>query len=252
MIFNFFTALRPATFLPLTAILLTSCASVTALRTDPEQPQAPDEFPDRIYVRDFATPADNIRADREGERLAAFQRDIADKLTNYLVEKLDRSVTEAEPLADDAPLPTGNAWLITGEFDKVNQGSRALRAGIGFGAGGTKVVTTANVYDLSTTPPTPLFAVRTSGGSNAMPGLILSANPFTVVGPVIFGVGGVIAGGGLGLAPGLTDDIRRTAREITASVSEYSAANDWISEDQAMTAKKPGSGAVRFSDPKRK
>ncbi len=232
--------------------LLASCASVTAVKTDAVPMENPDSLPERIYVRDFATPAENIRADRDGERLAAFQRDIADKLTAQLVKKIDRSLTAAEPLAADADLPRGNAWLITGEFDRVNQGSRALRTIFGFGSGGTKVVTTASVYDLSTNPPTPLFAVRTSGGSNAMPGVIVSANPFTVVGPIIFGVGGVVAGAGAGILPGLTDDIRRTAREITATLSAYSAQQGWIPEDQAMNPKKPGTGAIRISDPKRR
>ncbi len=236
--------------LPLFA-LLASCASVTAVKTDAEPPVSAKQLPDTIYVRDFATPPENLRADRDGERLAAFQADISTKLTNSLVKKLDRSVAPAAPLASEADLPTGNAWLITGEFDQVNQGSRALRAGVGFGAGGTKVVTTANVYDLSTNPPTPLFAVRTSGGSNAMPGLILSANPLTVAGPILLGVGGAIAGGGVGLLPGLTDDIRRTAREITATVSAYSASQGLIPKDQAMNPKKPGKGAIRLSDPKR-
>ncbi len=237
--------------LPLLA-LLASCASVTAVKTDAEPTASPTELPAKIYVRDFAAPAANLRADREGERLAAFQRDITTKLTNFLVQKLDRSVAPAAPLEADADLPTGKAWLITGEFDRVNQGSRVLRAGIGFGAGGTKVVATANVYDLSTNPPTPLFAVRTSGGSNAMPGIILNANPLTVAGPIIFGIGGAIAGGGVGLLPGLTADLRRTAREITATISAYSANQGWISEERAMNPKRPGTGAVRFADPKRK
>jgi hypothetical protein len=236
--------------LPLLA-LLASCASVTAVKTDAESPASPNDLPAKFYVRDFATPAANLRADREGERLAAFQSDIATKLTDFLVEKLDRSVAPAAPLSADADLPRGNAWLITGEFDQVNQGSRALRVGIGFGAGGTKVVTTANVYDLSTNPPTPLFAVRTSGGSNAMPGLIVNANPLTVAGPVVLGVAGAIAGGGVGLLPGLTDDLRRTAREITATISAYSTKAGILPADQAMNPKKPGSGAIRFTDPKR-
>jgi uncharacterized protein DUF4410 len=66
-----------------------------------------------------------------------------------------------------------DAWLVTGEFVRVNGGSRALRSLIGLGAGGTKMETVVRVYDLSRLSKEPVFQFDTSGGSNAEPGAVL-------------------------------------------------------------------------------
>lgn len=233
-------------------VLLGACASVTALQTEAEPRNTPGEFPNRVYVRDFTVPEENLRVDREGERLIAFQKDIADRLTETLVEQLDRSFAPAEFLAADTEIPPENAWLIVGEVDRMNQGSRALRTIIGFGAGATKVVATATVHDLSTSPPTPILSIRTIGGSNSTPGTIANISPLTVLGPVGLGITTVAVGAGFRAFPGLTDDLRRTAREITATLSAYSAEQGWIPEDDALDPKPVGSGTIRFRDPQRK
>ncbi len=243
-----FLHLLPLLALPL---ILGACASVTALPTEAEPPNTPSKMPDRVYVRDFEVPAENLRVDREGERLIAFQEDIANKLTTALVKQLDHSYAPAEALPADAPLPKENAWLIVGEIDRMNQGSRALRTAFGFGAGATKVITTATVHDLSTSPPTPILSIRTIGGSNAAPGTVASITPLTVLGPVGLGISTVAVGAGFRAFPGLNDDLRRTAREITATLSDYSAEQGWIPPEYALEPKPVGSGTLRWSDPER-
>lgn len=234
------------------SLLLGSCASVTALPTEAEPPNPTSELPDRVYVRDFAVPAENLRVDREGKRLIAFQDDIADKLTATLVKQLDRSFAPAEVLPADAEVPHENAWLIVGEIDQMNQGSRALRTAIGFGAGGTKVITTAAVHDLSTSPPTPILSIRTIGGSNATPGTVANISPLTILGPIGLGIGTVAVGAWIRAFPGLTDDLRRTAREITATLSAYSAEEGLIPAEDALAPKPVGAGTVRLHDRKRR
>ncbi len=232
-------------------LFLGACASVTALKTEAEPPNTPSKLPDRVYVQDFAVPAENLRVDREGEKLVSFQEDVADKLTATLVKQLDRSFAPAESLSAEGDLPQENAWLIVGEIDRMNQGSRALRTLFGFGAGGTKVVTTSTVHDLSTSPPTPILAIRTTGGSNSPPGTISTITPLTVLGPIGLGIGSVAAGAGFRAFPGLSDDLRRTAREITATLSAYSAEQGWVPESEALAPKPVGSGSIRFRDPSR-
>jgi hypothetical protein len=104
-----------------------------------------------------------------------------------------------------------------------------LRSAIGFGAGGTKVETRVEVYDLSQNSGTPFLTFSTTGGSGSEPGAILglSADPLQIA------IGGVT-----GAAHGLSDDTRRTAREITAEFSNYMYQRGWIPEDQWIKPKR--------------
>lgn len=233
--------------------LLSGCASVTADKVDTATTtQKMKKLPERIYVRDFNAPKENLRVDRSGEKLAAFQKDISGKLSKSLVQHLDHNLAPAEVINDDTASPKrSNAWLIVGRFDRIEQGSRALRSILGFGLGGTKVETTAIVYDLSTARPTRLMTIHTTGGSNATPGTVINLAPVVVLGPVGVVGGGVAAGTVPGLIPGLGADVKRTAREIAAVLSEYSHQQGILDEKLAMNPKKAGSGSIRLTDPER-
>jgi hypothetical protein len=110
----------------------------------------------------------------------------------------------------------------------VEQGSRLLRSAVGFGVGGSKVETRVEVYDLAQNPGTPFLTFSTTGGSGSEPGAILalSADPLQIA------IGGVT-----GAAHGLSEDTKRTAREITAELSNYMYKRGWISEDQWIKPK---------------
>jgi len=85
---------------------------------------------------------------------------------------------------------------------------------VGLGAGGTKVETTVAVSSLSQKPPREFLTFKTSGGSNTEPGpgaLILPTNPLDVILPIVWASS----------MTGLTKDTSRTAKEITATLSEY-------------------------------
>ncbi len=124
---------------------------------------------------------------------------------------------------------TKNAWLIRGDFITVKQGSRLLRGAIGFGAGGTKLETHVRVYDLAQDPATPFLTFSTTGGSNAEPGAILALT----TDPLQLAIGGVS-----GVAHGLSEDTARTAREITAELTDYMFARGWISDAQRVAPKR--------------
>jgi hypothetical protein len=95
-------------------------------------------------VKDFSFPRQAaVRADRSGQDLVAFEQKLQISLREQLVRALGRhgipvtvAVTsqELQRLRKRQP-----AWLITGQFTRVNQGSRALRIALGLGAGGTKM-----------------------------------------------------------------------------------------------------------------
>ena len=123
------------------------------------------------------------------------------------------------------------AWLITGQFIRVNQGSRALRVALGLGAGGTKMETIAQVYDLSSrSREQPLFTFSTTGGSNAEPGVITSVGPLAPTTVPVLVISMAVKG-----MHGVSEDAKRTARVIAAYVSDQLANRGYLPPD-----KKPG------------
>ncbi len=119
------------------------------------------------------------------------------------------------------------AWLIRGQFKTVDQGSRALRAFVGFGTGRTTLETEVQVYDLSVSAQAPLLTFETTGGSGAEPGAILSGNP----------IGLALGAEGKATGTGLSQDAKRTARMIAAYVSTALADRGYIAPEKARKAK---------------
>ncbi|GAB4171088.1 MAG: hypothetical protein Fur0032_10160 [Terrimicrobiaceae bacterium] len=198
--------------------------------------------PDKILVRPFVFENAVLRVDRSGESLKKFQYDAQEKMTRHLVSRLSKHVAPAEAIAATAPLPRGNIWLVEGRIDRMHQGSRLARSLVGFGLGGTKMEVTAVVYDLSGRRPQPFLVVQTSGGSNAAPGAIGSAGFF------VSGVTALTALGNLieGLRTGLTFDTIRTAKEITATTSEFLYQQRAIPHEKALAPKRLGQWSPDF------
>jgi hypothetical protein len=210
-------------------LALASCASVSVQKT---AEQATPQMPQKIYVADFDIANGNFKVDREGGELAEFKRNLKAMMQTASVTDLSHRLIPAVPTTKEQGFQPENAWLIRGEFTKVNQGSRLLRGTIGFGAGGTKVETNVYVYDLNQSTDTPFLTFSTTGGSNAEPGAVTGAATDPVVAAV-----GVVAGGAGGVAHGLTEDTARTAREITAELSDYMYRSGWISKDKWIEPK---------------
>jgi len=187
------------------------CASVGV--RNPAQATGNPKLPKQIFVADFDTSRGVFRVNRSGDELVTLQEKTANVLTDYLVSDLSKSVIPATRQSGSRRT-RADAWLITGEFVRVNEGSRALRGLIGLGAGGTKMETVVRVYDLSHLSKEPVLQFETSGGSNAEPG--------AVVGGMFGALPNALRNAG---ARGVTDDTARTAREITAMVADYYAKN---------------------------
>src|ERR1700752_4653131 len=137
---------------------LAGCASVGV--RNPSEAAVSPKLPNQILVADFDTGGGTFRVNRSGDELVAFQQKTASALANYLVADLSKSVTSAAH--DNNPKRTRmNAWLVKGEFVRVNQGSRALRGLVGLGAGGTKLETTVRMYVLSHLSQQPVLSFET-------------------------------------------------------------------------------------------
>jgi hypothetical protein len=215
----------------LAMLLLASCASVSVEKmrhTIPPQ-EGPKIAPDEILIRPFVVSNEALRVDRDSEELEEFKKELRDRLAQQTAERFKKHVANARVVAAGDTLPQGNFWLVSGEFQRVNQGSRLLRSVVGFGSGGTKMDTVVRVYDLSQKEPREFLTFETTGGSNVSQG-VLGVLTFPVGGPMAFMS---LANAVDGVRSGVTFDTKRTAREITATLSEY------LHKRRALVGKKP-------------
>ena len=210
-------------------LALTSCASVSVQKG---AEQATPQMPQKVYVAFFDVAQGKFKVDREGSELVEFKQNLQAMMQTGLVTDLTHRLVPAVATNTVQGFQPENAWLIRGEFTKVNQGSRLLRGTIGFGAGGTKMETNIYVYDLNQNSNVPFLTFSTTGGSNAEPGAVTGAATDPVVAAI-----GMVAGGAGNFAHGLTEDTARTTREITAELSDYMYRSGWISKDKWIEPK---------------
>jgi hypothetical protein len=208
------------------ALGLTSCASVSV--EDGAQ-RITQTKPKMIYVLDFDTVSGDWQVDRQGNQLADLKRELQLLLQQTMCDDLSNRLIYAQAGTKADWANTQNAWLICGQFTTVNQGSRALRGTIGLGAGGTKLEAEVQVYSLSHDSGTPFLTFKTSGGSNSEPGAAFTMS----TAPVTLAIGAAS-----GVSHGLSEDTKRTAREITAALSNYMYERGWIGKDQWIEPKR--------------
>jgi Domain of unknown function (DUF4410) len=213
---------------------LGGCASVSVTNLQQSEVAAPLLLPELIYVEEFQAVDEILRVDRTGTELVEFKKELQSRLASETVERLTKHLAPAQIL-DSGYSPT-KGWLVRGRFVRVNQGSRALRLLIGFGLGGTKMETEVEVVDLAR-PSQPFLTFRTTGGSNAEPGAITGA---ASTGPIDAAVGTVL-GVALVASHGVSEDAKKTAHEITASLSEYAGTRGWLSDRKVLEYKRLGS-----------
>lgn len=220
----------------LVAVLFCSCASVSVKKTEMIGPGTKNRVPEKIFVQPFVFDSEGLRVDRDGEKLALFKQGVQARMSRDLVRRLPKFVAPAEAVLPQAALPRGNYWAITGRFDRIHQGSRFMRMTVGMGAGGTKLNATVIVYDLSGRYWRPILRIETTGGSNFSPGTLGTAGYFvsgvTSLASVVYALDGIQSG--------VTFDSTRTAREITAAISEYLYMQGAIPHDKAVAPKRLG------------
>lgn len=208
------------------ALILVSCASVSVRDQEVVRSLSTNK-PEKIYIRDFDISNAELNVDRTGAELEKFKEEAVAALSQVLVAEVQKFYP-AERLSAHAHSPSGNYLLLEGNITKINQGSRALRVVVGFGAGGTKIETTVVVYDTDFHPGKRVLAFDTTGGSGAEPG-ITGPDPVSVAGSVAGNVG-----------KGVTDDTKRTCRMIAYRLSQYLGDHGWISPEMVKEAKQTG------------
>lgn len=213
------------------------CASVSVRKTEFRPGSKPPITPEKIFVMPFVL--QGLRVDRKGDDLDAFTTEFQAAFAKRLVERLGKNIAPATAIADGASVPRSNAWLIEGSFDRIHQGSRALRSILGWGLGGTKMECVVRVYDLQKGRKEPFAVIETTGGSNAEPGAIFSG-PFGAAPRLVM----------TSVTSGVSADARRTARMVTAVLSEYLADAKAPLPNKPMRAKRLGEVPGFISQPR--
>jgi hypothetical protein len=220
----------PAGFpLMVLALVLTGCASISV---QPGHNETTELAPKKVYVEAFDTTKGDFRVDRDGEELAAFKTNLQHMMTAGISYDLTKRLIPTTVVEGQPKFPHQQAWVIKGEFVRVEQGSRLLRGAVGFGLGATKLVCKVTVDNLADTRPGPFLSFTTTGGSNAEPGAItaFATDPLTIIIQAAAGSVGNVA-------HGITEDTERTSREITATLSDYMYQHGWISKDKWVKPK---------------
>ncbi|MFY8215598.1 MAG: DUF4410 domain-containing protein [Chthoniobacterales bacterium] len=197
------------------------CASVSTHSHERHGVPARQGPPEIIYIQEFEAPAEVFRVDRPEKEAEKLRTAEAARLAHNIVWRVRDHIGPSWSVTQFVVPPRGNYWLVTGKFIRVNQGSRALRMLLGFGAGGTKLETQVEVYDLSGKKPQLVMRFSTTGGSNAQPGAIANTNPWSAA----------FSGATLAFS-GIRFDITRTSREITAALSQELALQGNLPDDR--------------------
>lgn len=216
---------------------LAGCSSVSVVHERETASLAPAVRPSVVYVRAFEVRRGSefdAAASREGE-------DVESKLGALVVEgilsRADEWIAPGRLLEEEAPAPA-EGLLVQGKILRLRQGSRALRIGIGFGAGRTLIETSVRVFNLAASSTEPWLAFETTGGSNMEPGVVGALVPSPVSIPIAVSVvGGAMTAGATGIK-GVTQDAERTGRVIAAAVHDRLAQRGLV--QRAAAAKRAG------------
>jgi len=213
-------------------LALTGCSSVSVIEQREEAALAPTKMPTAVYVRLFEVPPGtefNVTTPIEGE-------DPRERVGRIIAEgmfaRTGRWVAPARLLAAGEPVPA-EGLLVEGRVLRADQGSRALRLGIGFGLGRSHFDTAVRVVNLQKSKDQPWLVFKTTGGSNMEPGLIGAVVTAPISAPVVaVPMVASVAGGAVSTASrgfkGVTQDGKRTGRAIVAAIHDALASRDLV------------------------
>jgi len=229
--------------LAVTSIVI-SCASsdVTSRRRYYGDEQLPK--PGRVIVYNFAATPEDVSPDAaisghyqihdtpQTDEQIQLGRQLSDIVARELVKEILNLGMPAER-ANTGPQPSMGDLLIKGAFVSMDEGSKAKRMLIGFGAGSAELKTHVQAYQITAQGPRRLGEgeVKTSGGK--MPGMLVPVGAGAAAGRMAVSAA---VSGGVNVTQergpeSLESAAKRTAQEITKALSRAFAQQGWISAD---------------------
>jgi hypothetical protein len=227
---------------PLTAVLALAlalgCASSSVTPGRRLVGDEPLPRPGVVLIYDFAVDPADVVVDtlgpefatgpgERGER-AEFGRAVARSLSEQLVAKLRERGIRAER-AFHPRVPPVNALLLKGQFLSVDEGDRAKRMVIGFGAGSSELLARVQVYQATQTGLRRIAEAEAEASSAKTPGMAQSVGAGAAAGTAA--TSAVISGGmkvTTELRGTLEADAGRLAEEIAERAEAFYKRQGWL------------------------
>ena len=235
---------------------ITGCTTASIAPQESNPPPS-SVRPDQIVIYDFAVSAEDVKENQgildrayrastqneEQEQQAKLElgHSLAKDLADDLVKQLQGLGFNASRLPRGSRASGTNVLVLDGDFVDIDEGNRARRLIIGFGAGASKLDTQVMLGLLSSTgAQSPLLNFSTHAESGKMPGAA-----------VTMGAGAAAQGGATAASAAasagmsgakiygsmMTTLAANTSKQITAYLSQYFAVQGWISQEQAEKVK---------------
>ena len=219
--------MRPR-FLPFVCLLLGACSSVSVIEEQENAALAPKSAPTVLLVRPFEV----SKGARFDVAPASEKDDPRDKVGRLITDGvLSRGARWVAPtkVLERGVKPPKTGLLVEGRVLVAQQGNRALRLGVGFGAGRSRMDTMVQVYNLGASDKKAWLNFKTTGGSNMEPGLLFSLfipSPATI--PILIGVAGGTASTVSRSHKGVTQDAKRTGRAVVSAIHDHLVARQLV------------------------
>lgn len=212
----------------LSAVALTACSSVSVIEEKENAALAPKAAPTQLFVGPFGV-AKGSQFD------VAAPRGKADARAELGLGIVDGMLSRGERwIAPTKVLERGEKWprkgiLVEGTVIRAEQGSRALRIGVGFGLGRTHLDTSVSVFNLEASTKTPWLTYKTTGGSNMEPGLVTGlVAPGAVAVPLVAALTSTAISGVAKGNKGVSQDAKRTGRAVVAAIHDSLASKGLV------------------------
>lgn len=189
---------RRFTLATLTAATLLAAGCASAATTMTQDVAALPGNADIIYVQTFNANPDQVKVDSrlmqkvmtmagtdsQAGKAVRDAREARDQVSDEIVRQLRAKGLNVVRL--DGPVPAGaNALVVTGQFDKIDEGNQRRRMLVGLGAGKSNVGASVElVYQPARGPAMPLQDFHASADSGHMPGVAETAGVGAVAGHV--------------------------------------------------------------------
>lgn len=232
------------------ALVAGGCSSVSVIGEREDASLAPTAPPPAVYVHLFEVPDGaefEVATPNKGEDA---RRRVGQLIADGIFTRSSRWIAPGRVAGDGEKLPA-SGLLIDGRLLRAQQGSRALRLGIGFGLGRSHLDTSVRVFNLAKSADKPWLTFNTTGGSNMEPGLAAAIVTAPISAPVVaLPAAASVASGAVSTASrgfkGVTQDGKRTGRAIAAAVHDRLAVRQLV--ERKAYPKRGGSIATPFGE----
>jgi Domain of unknown function (DUF4410) len=140
---------------------------------------------------------------------------IVDTVGNTIVSELQSKGFPARRVREGAKPATG--WLVRGKFSALDQGDRALRTAVGFGAGSTNLNVDAILAEIVNGQERPISLIDTSNKTGKGPGGV--ARAATTENPYAIAVKYALSG------RDLQKNIRKTAKAVADQIAKSASSS---------------------------